>query len=108
MKKIMTMLVTTGVTGAAMMGLAGNALAGNASPLHPTFKCPASDIVDDCRGPKDCLYPDPDDAGGYIQCNGAGMAYKMSCPADLWWNDTAKICDFPDNSTAPLSASSEE
>lgn len=95
MKKIMTMLVTAGVAGAAMMGLVGNALAETAPTELPTIKCPAGDIADDCRGPKVCLYADPEDSTGFIQCNDAGMAYKLPCPAGLEWNDIGKICDYP-------------
>jgi hypothetical protein len=49
-----------------------------------------------CRGPKDCLYTNPENCNAFIQCNDAGLAYDMPCaPENLEWNDNKKECDWP-------------
>ncbi|XP_054153519.1 salivary glue protein Sgs-3-like [Oppia nitens] len=70
----------------------------NGQPL-PGYVCPQEDIDrTGCRGPKDCLYPNPADCHSFIQCNDAGLAYEMPCaPIDLVYNDTIKECDWESN-----------
>jgi len=65
----------------------------------PDYKCPAEDIARGCKGPKDCLYTNPASCDSFIQCTAAGLAYAMSCPLGLQWNDNEKICDWPPQST---------
>lgn len=89
-----------GVTLAAGLGIA--ALRSQpAAARGINFECPEEDIAGGCKGPKDCLYPHPSDCGLFIQCNDAGVAYEMPCPAGLQWNDNKKICDYPHQSTCP-------
>ena len=76
----------------------------------PEFVCPSEDIsATKCMGPKDCLYPDPTNCNGFIQCAPAddtyttGTVYHMPCPDGLLWNDVQKWCDWPENTTcAPV------
>jgi Chitin binding Peritrophin-A domain len=73
------------------------------TPLHAQgeggFQCPPEDIIrTKCLGPKDCLYPHPNDCGSFIQCTVnpggvTGTPVVMPCPAGLQWNDDEKICD---------------
>lgn len=69
------------------------------------FTCPKSDIkATKCMGPKDCLYPDPDSCGTFIQCTVnddqlIGTPVVMSCPAGLEWNNKNKECDYASSST---------
>ncbi|CAG2166321.1 unnamed protein product [Oppiella nova] len=71
----------------------------------PGYQCPQEDIDNTgCKGPKDCLYPNPADCHSFIQCNDAGLAYEMPCaPVDLVYNDTLKECDW--ESTTPCRTS---
>jgi hypothetical protein len=78
------------------------------APTTPSsgFVCSEEDIANTgCMGPKDCLYPNPGDCVSYIQCvpqpDGSGEPQVMPCPGELEWNDTEKICDWPENSTCP-------
>ena len=74
------------------------------------FDCPEEDIsATACKGPKDCLYPNPDDCNSFIQCTvnadeRTGTPVVMPCaPATppLEWNDNKKECDYPGSSTCP-------
>ncbi|KAF7336364.1 Carbohydrate-binding module family 14 protein [Mycena venus] len=67
--------------------------------LIPGYICPAEDITATaCMGPKDCLYPNPEDCHSFIQCNDSGLAYVMPCaPNDLVYNDSLKQCDYPES-----------
>ncbi|OKO92751.1 Race-specific elicitor A4 [Penicillium subrubescens] len=53
------------------------------------FHCPEEDIINtQCLGPKDCLYPNPDNCGTFIQCTVnpdgiTGTPVVMPCPAGL-------------------------
>jgi len=67
----------------------------------PGYNCPAEDVAGGCKGPKDCLYPNPSNCSTFIQCTAAGLAYVMPCPSGLEWNDNEKICDWPTQSTCP-------
>jgi hypothetical protein len=81
--------------------LAGIAMAQNISPCNTT-----EIITTHCMGPKDCLYPNPNDCKSYIQCTvnadgQSGTPVVMPCPAGLEWNDVEKWCDWPERSTCP-------
>ncbi|CAG2176816.1 unnamed protein product, partial [Oppiella nova] len=71
------------------------------------FVCPEEDIANTgCKGPKDCLYPNPENCQTFIQCtvnadNKTGTPVVMPCPAGLEWNDNIKRCDYPESSTCP-------
>ncbi|CAF0736939.1 unnamed protein product [Adineta steineri] len=74
------------------------------------FVCPEEDIAEtQCLGPKDCLYPNPQDCNSYIQCTVnadqvTGTPVVMPCQPNnppLQWNDDTKECDYPENSTCP-------
>ncbi|CAK9254422.1 unnamed protein product [Sphagnum jensenii] len=70
------------------------------------FVCPEEDIADTgCKGPTDCLYPNPENCNSFIQCvpqpDGSGEPVVMPCPAGLEWNDNKKQCDYPPDSTCP-------
>ncbi|ELR06760.1 hypothetical protein VC83_04226 [Pseudogymnoascus destructans] len=82
------------------------------------FKCPISDIVvTQCRGAKDCLYPNPGSCNSYIQCSvgsnllsGAptGAPTVKNCLPGHEWNDKEKKCDVPEKSTCPMYANGEK
>ena len=65
------------------------------------FTCPETDIQQThCAGPKDCLYPNPDDCHSYIRCevNEDGMTGRPTvyqCPAGMEWNRNTAECDWP-------------
>ncbi|CAF0789599.1 unnamed protein product [Adineta steineri] len=74
------------------------------------FVCPVEDIANTgCEGPKDCLYPNPNNCESYIQCTVnadqvTGTPVVMPCASEnpsLQWNDITKECDYPENSTCP-------
>jgi hypothetical protein len=78
------------------------------APTTPSseFVCPEEDIANTgCKGPKDCLYPNPENCVTFIQCvpqpDGSGKPQVMPCPAGLEWNDIKKECDWPKDSTCP-------
>ncbi|RMJ21617.1 hypothetical protein PHISP_07510 [Aspergillus sp. HF37] len=77
------------------------------SVLAVAFTCPKEDIMrTKCMGPKDCLYPNPDNCETFIHCevNADGVSGRPTvkkCPADLLWNDEKKWCDWPRYSTCP-------
>ena len=73
-------------------------------PVDEVFVCPVEDIANNgCKGPKDCLYPNPDDCHSFIQCRVNGenktvIPVVVPCaPAEppLEWNDNKKECDYP-------------
>lgn len=73
------------------------------------FVCPREDIANTgCKGPKDCLYPNPQNCNTFIQCvpqpDGSGNPVVMPCaPSNppLEWNDNKKECDYPGQGTCP-------
>ena len=71
----------------------------------PNFVCPEDDIAaTGCKGPKDCLYPNPDSCESFIHCevNADGVTGRptiQDCPSGLQWNDNTKECDYPEQST---------
>ena len=73
-------------------------------PYNP---CVAAEVIATaCKGPKDCLYPNPDSCGNFIQCVpldlvGNAKPVVMPCPDGLQWNDGKKWCDYPNLSTCP-------
>jgi hypothetical protein len=75
------------------------------------FTCPTDDLRNTgCRGPKDCLYPNPENCYTFIQCTVdfggvTGTPVVMPCPAGLSWNDQEKICDYLSDSAACNSGS---
>jgi hypothetical protein len=64
----------------------------NLYPQDLSYTCPPP--VNGCRGPKDCLYKNPD-CTKYYQCNDGSQAFVRDCPLGTEWNDSQKICDFP-------------
>ncbi|CAG2178745.1 unnamed protein product, partial [Oppiella nova] len=90
----------------------GNTNAGTRSTTNipsQEFVCPVEDIQNtQCMGPKDCLYPHPKHCDQYIHCevNADGQTGRPTikdCPDGLYWDDTNKICNWPDQSTCPAS-----
>jgi len=71
------------------------------------FVCPKNDIRrTQCRGPRDCLYANPDNCDSFIQCtvNGdrqTGTPVVAKCPSGLQWSDRTKICVPSYLSTCP-------
>ena len=69
------------------------------------FVCPTEDMIKtQCLGPKDCLYPNPDNCTSFIHCevnddNKTGRPTIKDCPDGLQWNDYMIECDGPENST---------
>ncbi|OBT80428.1 hypothetical protein VF21_00840 [Pseudogymnoascus sp. 05NY08] len=78
------------------------------------FKCPISDIViTQCRGAKDCLYPNPGSCNTFIQCSASagflsGTPAIKDCLPGREWNDKEKKCDVPEKSTCPVYANGEK
>ena len=62
------------------------------TPIVDGYTCPREDIeITGCKGPTDCLYPNPKDCSRFIQCNDAGIAYDMPCaPGGLHWNEIGR------------------
>ncbi|KAJ5352999.1 hypothetical protein N7452_001973 [Penicillium brevicompactum] len=81
--------------------LAGLAIASSVT----AFTCPEEDIAaTQCQGPKDCLYPNPDNCNSFIACEisndgTTGIPHLNDCPPNLEWNENEKICDYPEQST---------
>ncbi|WP_437760038.1 carbohydrate-binding module family 14 protein [Sorangium sp. So ce1389] len=68
------------------------------------FVCPREDIAaTGCRGPKDCLYANPESCNTFIECipnaDGSGAPVVRPCLSGLEWNDNEKQCDWPAYST---------
>lgn len=63
------------------------------------FVCPSEDIETGCKDPMSCIYPDPNNCNGFIQCNDAGQIFYKECNIGLEWNDLIKNCDEPRHST---------
>ncbi|CAF1378967.1 unnamed protein product [Adineta steineri] len=63
------------------------------------FVCPLQDIAEtDCKGPKDCLYPNPGNCGSSIKCTVdpsgmTGTPHVIPCQSGLKWNNKDKACD---------------
>ncbi|KAJ7191684.1 hypothetical protein GGX14DRAFT_578707 [Mycena pura] len=81
-------------------------------PAREPFICPVEDIEStQCKGPKDCLYPNPDSCTSYIQCEVnadgvTGTPIIRPCVAELLvfplqWNDNFKECGLAEFSTCP-------
>lgn len=77
------------------------------------FQCLISDVViTQCRGEKDCVYPNPGSCNTYIQCS-VGSDFLPSapavknCPPGQEWNDNDKKCDVPEKSTCPVYANAK-
>ncbi|XP_045121960.1 peritrophin-1-like [Portunus trituberculatus] len=41
--------------------------------------------------------PHPHDCSKYCVCVAKGLAYELSCPPTLLWDDTVLTCNWPDN-----------
>lgn len=63
------------------------------------FICPPEDTMTGCKDPKSCIYPDPNNCNGFIQCNDAGQIFYQNCNQGLEWNDSIKNCEEPQHST---------
>lgn len=78
------------------------------------FRCPFTDIVStQCRGEKDCVYPNPGSCNTYIQCSAnsdfvSGTPAVKNCMPRHEWNDKDKKCDVPEKSTCPVYANAEK
>jgi hypothetical protein len=60
-----------------------------------SFTCPEDDIASGCLTASSCLYPDPSDRNGFLQCDDSGQVYNQKCNRGLVWNDKIKNCDAP-------------
>lgn len=54
---------------------------------------PKSDLDKFCVGKSPGNYEDPKRCDGYISCTNASLAYRMDCPANLWYNVDSDLCD---------------
>lgn len=52
------------------------------------------DCVKDCKGKASGEYQSCKTCGGYVTCVW-GILYERQCPAGLEWNDSLKVCDWP-------------
>lgn len=57
-----------------------------------SFECPEEDVSKGCADPTACLYPNPYDKHGFIQCNDGGQVFYKRCNRGLVWNDRLKNC----------------
>lgn len=71
------------------------------------FICSMDDIISTkCLGKKDCLYANPDECNGYIQCTVdpgeiTGTTVYIDCSDGEEWNNNEKECGSPRDSTCP-------
>ncbi|CAG2166323.1 unnamed protein product [Oppiella nova] len=68
-------------------------------PPIPGYKCPEADVKKGCDAPTACVYQNDKDCATYIRCTSGGLAYLRPCSTGLKWNDHAKICDWPEQTT---------
>ncbi|CAF1159372.1 unnamed protein product [Adineta steineri] len=71
----------------------------NFTTARRIFRCPEKDIDEGCKDPLSCMYPNPNDCNGFIQCDDSGRIYYKSCNPGLLWNDIIRNCDIPRHST---------
>ncbi|KAL5347462.1 hypothetical protein ACLOAV_007774 [Pseudogymnoascus australis] len=77
------------------------------------FQCLIGDaVITQCRGEKDCVYPNPGSCNTYIQCSVGsdflpGAPAVKNCPPGHEWNDKDKKCDLPEKSTCPVYANTK-
>ncbi len=67
------------------------------------FTCSEADIeATGCKGPKNCLYPNPENCETFIQCvpqpDGSTKPFVIKSFSRLLWNKKVKICDCPQSS----------
>ncbi|KFY76433.1 hypothetical protein V499_03934 [Pseudogymnoascus sp. VKM F-103] len=78
------------------------------------FQCPMKDIMlTQCRGAKDCVYPNPGSCTTFIQCSAgsnlmSGTPVIKDCLPGHEWNNKEKKCDVPEKSTCPVNATTEK
>ncbi|UJR11672.1 hypothetical protein I4U23_015853 [Adineta vaga] len=63
------------------------------------FVCPEKDILGGCKDAMECIYENPDDCDGFIQCDDSGQVYYQKCNNGLKWNDRIKNCDIARRTT---------
>ncbi|KFY32397.1 hypothetical protein V493_00236 [Pseudogymnoascus sp. VKM F-4281 (FW-2241)] len=75
------------------------------------FQCPMKDmLLTQCRGEKDCVYPNPGSCNTYVRCSvgynllSGGTPSVKNCSPGHEWNDKDKVCDVPEKSTCPVYA----
>jgi len=68
------------------------------------FTCPPDDGTVRCRQPKECMFSDPNNCAGFIECDEAGQTFPQQCNLGLLWNDRIKNCDHPARSTCRASS----
>ena len=56
------------------------------------FVCPEEDIDGGCKEATSCIYANPADRHGFIQCDDGGRVYFKKCNAGLVWKDRIKNC----------------
>ncbi|KFY20867.1 hypothetical protein V491_03356, partial [Pseudogymnoascus sp. VKM F-3775] len=85
----------------------------NTIPETTPFRCPISDMMlTQCRGEKDCVYPNPMSCTSYIQCSVgpnmlSGSPAVKNCLIGHEWNNKDKKCDVPEKSTCPVKANAK-
>ena len=102
MKKLVGIFVKSLLLTVTIAGfLIGGVTIDKAQALAADFVCPTKDIKNtQCKGPKDCLYPNPDNNSTFIQCTVnadgvTGTPVVIPCPSGLEWNNNKKQCDYP-------------
>jgi len=63
------------------------------------FVCPEEDMEGGCKNGDECIYADPTNCYGFIQCTDWGKIIRKKCNFGLQWNDNIKNCDHPRYST---------
>nr|XP_022322146.1 uncharacterized protein LOC111123822 isoform X3 [Crassostrea virginica] len=65
-----------------------------ATTVSNNSKTGAGNCVKDCKGKASGEYQSCKTCGGYVTCVW-GILYERQCPAGLEWNDSLKVCDWP-------------
>ncbi|MCX4751188.1 chitin binding domain-containing protein [Kitasatospora sp. NBC_01287] len=92
-RRMAVLLASTALSAAAATGSSA------AATVHTAV--PRIAAADGCDGHSHGdLYPDESDAGAFYQCSW-GNAYHFKCPSILHFNDTIKVCDWPENAGNP-------
>jgi len=103
--KVTTAAPTTQATTAAPTTKATTAAsattAGSTKPATTQKATTADPFADECKGKADGLHKDSKDAHKYFSCSG-GRAFHMTCPENLFFNETAQSCDFSTTSDPKL------
>lgn len=70
---------------------------GVTSSEETTLKPTPGTTLPPCSTTDVSYFEDPDDCTKYWECYNGELAH-LQCPDGLYWNDSSKKCDIPENS----------